>query len=110
VALVCATLQSTAMAANADGPSVFWKMSLFGNARALTTGMATLSKKAAKETDGKFQIKIFPRVAKLIRIENLDGLKLNIRSSLMKWQNGTPFPKRQVCRDNMRSRAKANLC
>jgi hypothetical protein len=52
-------------------------MSLFGNARALTTGMATLSKKAAKETDGKFQIKIFPRVAKLIRIENIDGLKLN---------------------------------
>jgi hypothetical protein len=52
-------------------------MSLFGNARALTTGMATLSKKAAKEIDGKFQIKIFPRVAKLIRIENLDGPKLN---------------------------------
>jgi TRAP-type mannitol/chloroaromatic compound transport system substrate-binding protein len=56
--LACTALQLPAMAANTDGPPVFWKVSLLGNARALTNGMATLSNWAAEETDGKFQIKI----------------------------------------------------
>ena len=42
---------STASAANIDGPEVFWKISMWGNPRALSVGMEELAKKAAEETD-----------------------------------------------------------
>lgn len=76
---VAATLSTTGMgsAANIDGPAVFWKLSMFGNPRALTSGMEALAEKAAKETDGKFQIKIFYANQLSNSRENLDGLKLN---------------------------------
>lgn len=68
---------SFSTAANIEGPAVFWKISMFGNPRALTSGMEALAEKAAKETDGKFQIKIFYADQLSNSRENLDGLKLN---------------------------------
>ncbi|MEV8469004.1 hypothetical protein AB0T83_19890 [Fluviibacterium sp. DFM31] len=57
--LAATTLGTAAAAANVDGPSVFWKISMYGNPRALTSGMEALAEKVAAETDGKFQIRIF---------------------------------------------------
>ena len=76
---LAATLSITtiASAANIEGPAVFWKISMFGNPRALTSGMEALAEKAAEETDGKFQIKIFYADQLSNSRENLDGLKLN---------------------------------
>lgn len=68
---------SSAIAANIEGPSVFWKISMWGNPRALSAGMEALAEKAAKETDGNFQIKIFYGGQLSKSRENLDGLKLN---------------------------------
>lgn len=77
-ALAALAMTSTsALAANIDGPAVFWKISMFGNSRALTSGMEALAEKAAAETDGKFQIKIFYADQLGNSRENLDGLKLN---------------------------------
>ena len=45
--------------AKVDGPSVFWKYSLWGKRRAFTEGAETLSKRLAEETNGKFKLKIF---------------------------------------------------
>ncbi|WP_305988700.1 C4-dicarboxylate ABC transporter substrate-binding protein [Roseibium sp. MMSF_3544] len=77
--VVAATMSfgSTASAANIDGPSVFWKISMWGNPRALSAGMEALAEKAAEETGGKFQIKIFYGGQLSGARENLDGLKLN---------------------------------
>ncbi|MEM5585576.1 MULTISPECIES: TRAP transporter substrate-binding protein DctP [unclassified Roseibium] len=66
-----------ATAANVDGPSVFWKISMYGNPRALTAGMEALAEKVAEETGGKFQIRIFYAEQLGPARENLDGLKLN---------------------------------
>ena len=43
---------SAAFAANIEGPKVFWKISMWGNPRALSVGMEELAKRAAEETDG----------------------------------------------------------
>ena len=66
-----------ASAANIEGPKVFWKISMWGKARALSVGMEELAKRAATETGGNFHIKIFygEQLSKVK--ENLDGLKLN---------------------------------
>ncbi len=66
-----------AVAANIEGPKVFWKISMWGNPRALSAGMEEMAKKAAEETDGNFQIKIFYGGQLSQARENLDGLKLN---------------------------------
>lgn len=71
------TLIAPSSAANVDGPSVFWKISMYGNPRALTSGMEALAEKVAAETDGKFRIKIFYADQLGHSRENLDGLKLN---------------------------------
>ncbi|MEG3661312.1 TRAP transporter substrate-binding protein DctP [Celeribacter halophilus] len=76
-ALTLGTATAPAMAANVDGPSVFWKISMYGNPRALTSGMEALAEKVAEETDGKFQIRIFYAEQLGPARENLDGLKLN---------------------------------
>lgn len=60
-----------------DGPDVFWKMSMWGNPRALSAGMERLAEKVAAETNGKFKIKIFYGGQLSKSRENLDGLKLN---------------------------------
>ncbi|MEQ8332590.1 C4-dicarboxylate ABC transporter substrate-binding protein [Nisaea sp.] len=60
-----------------DGPTLFWKLSMWGNPRALSAGMERLAEKVAEETDGKFRIKIFYGGQLSKSRENLDGLKLN---------------------------------
>ncbi|MEX3008401.1 TRAP transporter substrate-binding protein DctP [Hoeflea sp. TYP-13] len=70
-------LSPSAIAANIEGPKVFWKISMWGNPRALSAGMEALAEKAAAETDGNFQIKIFYGGQLSQSRENLDGLKLN---------------------------------
>jgi len=78
-AIVCSSMLhwSSAAAANIDGPEVFWKISMWGNPRALSVGMEALAEKAAEETDGKFKIKIFYGAQLSSNRENLDGIKLN---------------------------------
>ena len=71
----CAVTQASA--ANVDGPKVFWKLSMWGKARALSAGMEHLTKKVSKETGGKFKMKIFYGGQLSKSKENLDGLKLN---------------------------------
>jgi TRAP-type mannitol/chloroaromatic compound transport system substrate-binding protein len=66
-----------AQAASVDGPKVFWKLSMWGNPRALSVGMEELSKKVMAETDGKFEIKIFFGAQLSNNRENLDGIKIN---------------------------------
>ncbi len=78
-ALTLSTILSASgvMAANIEGPKVFWKISMWGNPRALSEGMEAMAKKAAEETDGNFEIKIFYGGQLSQARENLDGLKLN---------------------------------
>ncbi|RMH45622.1 MAG: C4-dicarboxylate ABC transporter substrate-binding protein [Alphaproteobacteria bacterium] len=64
-------------AAGVEGPSLFWKISAFGNPRALTAGMEEMARRVAEDTDGRFQIKIFYGEQLSGARENLDGLKLN---------------------------------
>lgn len=66
-----------ASAANVDGPKVFWKLSMWGNRRALSDGMEVLAEKLAAETDGNFEMKIFYGEQLSKSTENLDGLKVN---------------------------------
>ena len=68
---------ATVVLAKVDGPSVFWKYSLWGKRRAFTEGAETLSKRLAEETDGKFQLKIFYGGQLAKSRENWDGLKAN---------------------------------
>src|SRR6056297_1188208 len=49
----------TAHAQKVEGPSVNWKLSLWGKRRAFTEGMEYVSDQVAKRTDGKFTIKLF---------------------------------------------------
>ncbi|KUP94589.1 TRAP transporter substrate-binding protein DctP [Tritonibacter horizontis] len=76
-ALAVLTLGTAAPAANIDGPSVFWKISMYGNPRALTSGMEALAEKVAAETGGKFQIRIFYAEQLGPAREALDAIKLN---------------------------------
>ncbi|WP_430474400.1 TRAP transporter substrate-binding protein DctP [Thalassospira lucentensis] len=76
-AMAALLLGQSAIAANIDGPSVFWKISMYGNPRALTSGMEALAEKVKEETGGKFQIKIFYAEQLGPAREALDGLKLN---------------------------------
>jgi len=64
-------------AANVDGPSVFWKFSVWGKPRAFTKGVEVLAKRLDEETGGKFQLKIFYGAQLSKSKENLDGLKVN---------------------------------
>lgn len=68
---------SPAPAANVEGPKVFWKISMWGNPRALSAGMEEMAKKVKEETDGNFDIKIFYGAQLSSNRENLDGLKIN---------------------------------
>ena len=68
---------ATIVLAKVDGPSVFWKYSLWGKRRAFTEGAETLSKRLAEETNGKFKLKIFYGGQLAKSRENWDGLKAN---------------------------------
>jgi TRAP-type mannitol/chloroaromatic compound transport system substrate-binding protein len=77
-AAVLATMcLSNAAMAKVDGPKVFWKLSMWGNPRALSAGMEEMAKKVSEETDGNFEIKIFYGAQLSSNRENLDGIKLN---------------------------------
>jgi TRAP-type mannitol/chloroaromatic compound transport system substrate-binding protein len=65
------------MAQAVDGPDVFWKISMWGNPRALSAGMEAMAEKVREDTGGKFNIKIFYGGQLSGARENLDGLKLN---------------------------------
>ncbi|MDA8870646.1 TRAP transporter substrate-binding protein DctP [Rhizobiaceae bacterium] len=66
-----------ALAANVEGPKVFWKLSMWGNPRALSAGMEAMAEKVRAETDGNFDIKIFYGAQLSKSTENLDGIKVN---------------------------------
>ncbi|MEP2948226.1 MAG: C4-dicarboxylate ABC transporter substrate-binding protein [Lentilitoribacter sp.] len=66
-----------ATAANVDGPKVFWKLSMWGNPRALSAGIEAMAEKVREETGGNFNIKIFYGAQLSKSTENLDGLKVN---------------------------------
>lgn len=68
---------TTTFAANVEGPKVFWKISMWGNPRALSAGMEQMIEKVSEETDGNFEIKIFYGAQLSANRENLDGIKLN---------------------------------
>ena len=68
---------ASAQTANVEGPKVFWKFSMWGNPRALSTGMEELAAKVSEETGGNFEIKIFYGAQLSSNRENLDGLKIN---------------------------------
>ena len=76
-ALAFSLLSLPASAANVDGPAVFWKFSVWGKQRAFTAGVEHLAKRLAKETNGKFQFKLFYGGQLSKARENLDGLKAN---------------------------------
>ncbi|TCL08327.1 TRAP-type C4-dicarboxylate transport system substrate-binding protein [Shimia isoporae] len=77
VLLAATFLAGAAGAAEVDGPKVFWKISMWGNPRALSAGMEEMAAKVSEATDGNFQIKIFYGGQLSGARENLDGLKLN---------------------------------
>ncbi len=76
-ALFGGSFSTPAEAANVEGPKVFWKLSMWGNPRALSAGMEELAAKVSEETGGNFEIKIFYGAQLSSNRENLDGLKLN---------------------------------
>lgn len=67
----------TTAAATVDGPKVFWKISMWGNPRALSAGMEAMAEKVKEDTDGNFEIKIFYGGQLSSNRENLDGIKIN---------------------------------
>lgn len=75
-ASVCAAAASAAPAFAVDGPKVSWNLSVWGPPRAFTAGIAALSDYVAKETDGKFTIKIHYGDALSKGPDNLDNIKL----------------------------------
>lgn len=75
LAAICST--NVAAAAEVDGPKVFWKLSMWGNPRALSAGMEEMAAKVSEATDGNFEIKIFYGAQLSSNRENLDGIKLN---------------------------------
>lgn len=66
-----------APAAEVDGPEVFWKLSTWGNSRAMTRGVEFVSEQLKEKTDGKFVLRIFYGEQLSKAKENLDGLKAN---------------------------------
>ncbi len=65
-----------ASAAEVDGPSVAWRFSTWGKARAFTVGIEHLAAQVEKKTGGKFTIKIGYGEQFSKARENLDSIKL----------------------------------
>lgn len=79
-AAICALMAGFAPQVSAqtvEGPKVFWKVSMWGNPRALSAGMEAMAEKVREDTGGNFEIKIFYGGQLSGARENLDGLKLN---------------------------------
>lgn len=77
VGLSTSATTQTSFAQNVAGPKVFWKLSVWGNPRALTAGIEAMADNIREETDGNFDIKIFYGGQLSQATENLDGLKVN---------------------------------
>ena len=75
--LLAAAMAGPAAAQMVDGPNVFWKISMWGNPRALSAGMEAMAEQVREDTGGKFNIKIFYGGQLSGSRENLDGLKIN---------------------------------
>ena len=76
-ATVAAFTATGALAANVEGPQVFWKWSTWGKPRAFTAGVEKLAERVLEETGGNFRIQIFYGGQLAKSRENLDGLKNN---------------------------------
>lgn len=76
-AAVAAMSAGGALAANVDGPNLFWKFSTWGNPRAFTVGIEKIAERVKEETGGKWNIQIFYGEQLAKSRENLDGLKNN---------------------------------
>ncbi len=74
---VAAFAASSALAANVEGPDVFWKWSVWGNPRAFTAGVEKLAERVAEETGGKFKIQVFYGEQLAKSKEQLDAIKNN---------------------------------
>ena len=75
-ASVCVSALAVTPAFAVDGPKIAWNLSVWGPPRAFTAGIETLSSYIAKETDGKFTIKIHYGDALSKGPDNLDNIKL----------------------------------
>lgn len=76
---ILACLAVTAMpvsAAEVDGPKVQWRLSTWGNPRAVTAGMEYVAEQVRQKTDGNFTIDIGYAEKYSKARENLDSLKL----------------------------------
>ncbi|NKC11393.1 MAG: C4-dicarboxylate ABC transporter substrate-binding protein [Gammaproteobacteria bacterium] len=63
-------------AATVDGPSVNWKLSVWGKRRSFTEGVEYISSELEKRTGGKFNLKIFYGDQLSKSKENLDGISI----------------------------------
>ncbi len=70
-------LGTGAFAQNVEGPEVFWRLSMWGNPRALSAGMEAMAERVAEETNGNFRIQIFYGAQLSSSRENLDGIAVN---------------------------------
>ena len=66
-----------AFAQAVEGPEVFWRISMWGNPRALSAGMEAMAENVAEATDGNFRIQIFFGGQLSSSRENLDGIAVN---------------------------------
>lgn len=71
-----ATVPVVSTAAMVDGPEVSWKYSIWGKRRAFTEGVEYVAAEVAKQTGGKFKIKLFYGDQLSKSKENLDGISL----------------------------------
>ncbi|MGI3187091.1 C4-dicarboxylate ABC transporter substrate-binding protein [Nioella aestuarii] len=70
-------LGGAAFAQSVEGPEVFWRISMWGNPRALSAGMEAMAEHVLEETGGNFRIQIFYGGQLSSARENLDGLAVN---------------------------------
>jgi len=75
--LISIATAAGAFAQTVEGPKVFWKISMWGNPRALSAGMEAMAEQVREDTGGNFDIKIFYGGQLSGSRENLDGLKVN---------------------------------
>ena len=70
-------------ASEVTGPELHWDVSLWGKARALTTGAETLSARVSERTSGKWRIRLHYGEALSKSRENLDGLAIGAFEAAM---------------------------
>lgn len=81
--LVTAQAAKAAKAAEVEGPSLTWNMSLWGKKRAFTAGAEKLSELLKEKTGGKWTLKLHYGGALSKSRENLDGISIDAFESAM---------------------------